>query len=66
MIHPPFGMSLLLDFLLALFLLILQLMHGAVAINLAFYTAYLIFDKENSINPFGGNHNVENKNYLRT
>ena len=34
-------------------------MHNAVAINLAFYTVHLVFEKESSINPFRRNHGIE-------
>ena len=54
-------MFFLLEFLLALFSLILLLMHNAVATNLAFYTAHLLFKKESSTNPFRRNHGMENR-----
>ena len=57
MIYPPSGMSFLKKFQLTLFF------HTsyAVAINLAFYTVHLVFEKERSINPFRRNHGMENR-----
>lgn len=45
-LHLPFRMLLLVQFLLALFLLIFLLMNYVVAIDLTFYAKHLIFEKE--------------------
>lgn len=55
MIDYSLRMLLLLEFLLALFPLMLLLVHNAMIISLAFHIAHLILEKESSIHSFRGN-----------